>query len=138
MNNLLKRTVRPGCYCRRNEGRNGKSHEDHYLDILGNEGERRKNGRDKNMRSGVALSHDGQSREACVIANLSDTGALLLVEKPGDIDNQLVVVIDGEKQRRPARVVWRTEAAVAVSFLTATGEESAGTGWVFAPSQQPA
>lgn len=104
------------------------------MDILGPEGERRTKSRKGGMKSGFAVSHDGKVREACVVANLSDSGALLLVERPRAIDRELVVMIDGENQRRPAHVVWRTEAAVAVSFLTGHDDARAASGWVFAPA----
>jgi hypothetical protein len=101
------------------------------MDILGAEGERRAQPRNAGLRSGFAVSHDGRRREACVVGNLSETGALLMVERPDAIDRQLVLLIDGEKRRRPARVVWRTEAAVAVSFLTGAEAGSEADGWVF-------
>jgi hypothetical protein len=66
---------------------------------------------------------------------MSGSGALLLVEQPRQIDQQLILLIDGEKQRRAARVVWRTEAAVAVSFLNADQDETTD-GWVFAPAEK--
>ena len=80
------------------------------MDILGQEGERRDVQRQTGLKGGFALSHDGTKRDACVL------------------------LIDGEKERRAARVVWRTEAAVAVSFLTADQDDSAD-GWVFAPAE---
>lgn len=101
------------------------------MDILGAEGERRRQPRTGGLRSGFALSHDGRQREACVVGNLSEAGALLMVERPQAIDRQLVLLIDGEERRRPARVVWRTEAAVAVSFLTGAEAGSEADGWVF-------
>lgn len=104
------------------------------MDILGQEGERRDAQRQTGLKSGFALSHDGTKRDACVVTNMSRSGALLLVEQPRDIDQQLVLLIDGENERRAARVVWRTEAAVAVSFLTADQDDSAD-GWVFAPAE---
>jgi hypothetical protein len=135
LNDPLKTAVRRGCYFLhgqscwpvRREARDD-------MDILGEEGERRDAQRQTGLKSGFALSHDGTKRDACVITNMSHSGALLLVEQPRDIDQQLVLLIDGEKQRRAARVVWRTEAAVAVSFLTADQDDSAD-GWVFAPAE---
>ncbi len=105
------------------------------MDILGPNGERRDVARSGGMKSGFAVSHDGQSREACVVSNLSAGGALLLVENPRLIDRELILKIDGEQVRRPARVVWRTDAAVAISFLTGAADASVSDGWVFAPNQ---
>jgi hypothetical protein len=105
------------------------------MDILGQEGDRRHAARQTGLKSGFALSHDGTRRDACVVTNMSGSGALLLVEQPRQIDQQLILLIDGEKQRRAARVVWRTEAAVAVSFLNADQDETTD-GWVFAPAEK--
>jgi hypothetical protein len=105
------------------------------MDILGPNGERRDVSRSSGLRSGFAVSHDGRAREACVVANLSAGGALLLVENPRAIDRELVLKIDGEQERRPARVVWRNDAAVAISFLTSQTDAGASDGWVFAPDQ---
>lgn len=106
------------------------------MDVLGSKGERRDAARAASLRSGFALSHDGQQREACVVGNLSESGALLMVERPSAIGSEILLLIDGEKNRRPARVVWRTEAAVAVSFVTCENRSSQNDGWVFAPGQQ--
>jgi hypothetical protein len=135
LNDPLKIAVRRGCYFL--YGQNSwpvRREAQDDMDILGQEGERRDAQRQTGLKSGFALSHDGTKRDACVVTNMSRSGALLLVEQPRDIDQQLVLLIDGEKERRAARVVWRTEAAVAVSFLTADQDDSAD-GWVFAPAE---
>jgi hypothetical protein len=108
------------------------------MDILGPDGDRRRSARAAGLRSGFAVSHDGKTREACVVGNLSDTGALLMVERPQALDRQIILMIDGEDRRRPARIVWRTEAAVAVSFLGRDSDARDSDGWVFAPEQPSA
>ncbi len=103
------------------------------MDILGQVEDRRGTARNKVLKSGVAVTVDGTQREACVIDNLSDTGALLFVEKPDQLPEELVLVIDGESNKRPAHVVRRDKDCVAVSFVTKQAAESTEAGWVFPP-----
>ncbi|WP_108883552.1 PilZ domain-containing protein [Anderseniella sp. Alg231-50] len=105
------------------------------LDILGEFEDRRKTARTKVLQSGVALTIDGAQREACVIDNLSETGALLFVERPEQLPDDLILVIDGESNKRPAHVIRRKEDAVAVSFVTRNTAETQDSGWVFPPDQ---
>ncbi len=103
------------------------------MDILGQVEDRRSKARAKVLKSGNAVSVDGTRREACVIDNLSATGALLFVEQPEQVPEDLVLVIDGENSKRPAHVVRRDKSAVAVSFLTRKTAETTDNGWVFPP-----
>ncbi|MEO1159771.1 MAG: PilZ domain-containing protein [Pseudomonadota bacterium] len=105
------------------------------LDILGQHEDRRKTARTKVLQSGVALTIDGAQREACVIDNLSETGALLFVEQPDQLPDDLILMIDGESNKRPAHVIRRSEGTVAVSFVTKNSAETTDSGWVFPPDQ---
>ncbi len=103
------------------------------MDILGQVEDRRSKGRAKVLKSGNAVSVDGTRRDACVIDNLSATGALLFVEQPEQVPEDLVLVIDGENSKRPAHVVRRDKGTVAVSFLTRKTAKTTDNGWVFPP-----
>ncbi len=103
------------------------------MDILGQVEDRRSKARAKVLKSGNAVSVDGTQREACVIDNLSATGALLFVEQPEQVPEDLVLVIDGENSKRPAHVVRRDKGTVAVSFLTRKTAKTTNNGWVFPP-----
>jgi hypothetical protein len=103
------------------------------VDILGQVEDRRSKARTKALKSGNAISVDGTRREACVIDNLSATGALLFVEQPEQVPEDLVLVIDGENSKRPAHVVRRDKGVVAVSFLTRKTAKTTDNGWVFPP-----
>ncbi len=94
--------------------------------------ERRAALRTVKLLSGVATSIDGSEREACVVGNLSNSGALLMVERSDKVPDDLVLIIDGEKVRRPAHVVWRRPNTVAVSFITRQ-TDGASKDWVFPP-----
>ncbi len=103
------------------------------MDILGEVEDRRDAARTHVLKSGIAVTVDGTQREACVIDNLSETGALLFVEQPEQLPEDLVLVIDGESNKRPAHVVRRDKGAVAVSFVTKKTAETSDNGWVFPP-----
>ena len=104
------------------------------MDILGSVEDRRSADRVKELRSGVAISVDGTRREPCVVDNLSETGALLIVEQPLQFPGEVVLVIDGEKVRRPAHVTRRHNNTVAVSFVTKQSERNEDGDWVFPPA----
>ncbi len=103
------------------------------VDILGQVEDRRSTARAKVLKSGVAVTVDGTRQEACVIDNLSDSGALLFVEQPEQLPEDMVLLIDGESSKRPAHIVRRDKTAVAVSFLTRKAAGTANNGWVFPP-----
>ncbi len=106
------------------------------MDILGQVEDRRGTTRNKVLKSGVAVTVDGTQREACVIDNLSESGALLFVEQPKQLPDELVLVIDGESHKRPAHVVRRGKGTVAVSFVTKETADTGGNGWVFPPDHE--
>ena len=106
------------------------------MDILGQVEDRRATARNKVLKSGVAVTVDGTRREACVIDNLSDTGAMLFVEQPDQLPDELVLVIDGESNKRPALFVRRDKGSIAVSFVTRQAAETTDNGWVFPPDHE--
>jgi hypothetical protein len=103
------------------------------LDILGEAEERRSTARTHVLKSGITVTVDGTQREACVIDNLSETGALLIVEQPEHLPEDLVLMIDGENSKRPAHIIRRDQGAVAVSFVTKETVETRDNDWVFPP-----
>lgn len=100
---------------------------------MGEVEDRRDTARSHVLKSGIAVTVDGTQREACVIDNLSATGALLIVEQPEQLPEDLVVMIDGENSKRPAHVIRRDQGAVAVSFVTKETAETRDNDWVFPP-----
>ncbi len=105
------------------------------MDILGSAKNRRSADRVKVLKSGFAITVDGTRRESCVVDNLSETGALLVVEQPQQFPDEIIVVIDGENIRRPAHVTRRYDNKVAVSFVTKQVGATEDSGWVFPPDQ---
>lgn len=105
------------------------------MDILGSVENRRGADRVDELKSGFAITVDGTRRESCVVDNLSETGALLIVEQPQQLPDELIVIIDGENIRRPAHVTRRHHDTIAVSFVTNQADSSKESGWVFPPEQ---
>lgn len=106
------------------------------MDILGSVENRRSTDRVKVLKSGFAITADGTRRESCVVDNLSETGALLIVEQPQQFPDEVVVIIDGENIRRPAHVTRRHHDSVAVSFVTKQADGTEDSVWVFPPEQE--
>jgi hypothetical protein len=107
------------------------------MDVLGKEDERRQAQRAVVLLSGSAATVDALDREACIVRNVSDDGALLQVHAPERIPDEVLLVIDGDHTRKPARVVRRDDHTVAVRFISNGSEEDSGD-WIFPPMQESA
>ncbi len=103
------------------------------VDILGSVENRRDADRVKVLKSGFVITIDGTRRDPCVVNNLSESGALLIVEQPKKLPDELIVIIDGENIRRPALVTRRHHDRIAVSFVTNQADSTKASGWVFPP-----
>lgn len=79
--------------------------------------ERRRHDRSRAFQCGT-LAHRGHRAPAdCVVRNLSEGGALLLVAEARRAPSEVDLDLSRGGTWRPARVVWRTEAAMGVAFL---------------------
>ena len=52
----------------------------------------------------------------CIMRNLSDTGACLIVESQAGIPNDFDLVLDSSKAIKHCHVEWRVGAKIGVSF----------------------
>ena len=52
----------------------------------------------------------------CQVRNLSDEGAKLILPSTVGIPNTFHLVIRGDQQFAPARLMWRTETEVGIAF----------------------
>ena len=53
----------------------------------------------------------------CLIRNLSETGAVLDVERPGDIPDEFSLLIKPEFVKRNCRVAWRSAKHIGIQFV---------------------
>ncbi len=76
--------------------------------------ERRTHGRSRDFALGTIIGGEQRLALDCVVRDISDGGALLLMDEPRRAPTVLRLTLgDGT---RLARIVWRSEAAIAVAF----------------------
>ena len=72
--------------------------------------------RHKTLKGGkIAFSALSASID-CVVRNLSDTGACLIVESPLGVPNRFDLVVNGERDARKCTVAWRSDKKIGVAF----------------------
>ena len=76
--------------------------------------ERRKHGRSRDFALGAIADEGHRETLACVVRDLSEGGALLLLDDPGGAPETMRLALPGATHS--ARVVWRGPAAVGVVF----------------------
>lgn len=77
--------------------------------------ERRNIPRLRTLKGGLIQFGTAPSFE-CTIRNMSDAGALLMVN-PAGIPDEFTLVIKPEMIKRPCRVAWRSADKIGVSFI---------------------
>jgi hypothetical protein len=77
--------------------------------------ERRKLQRARTLKSGKIVLNLHSSVVDCTVRNLSDNGALLLVQSVLGIPEDLELVLENQAHR-DCHVVWRTENRLGVEF----------------------
>jgi hypothetical protein len=80
---------------------------------------KRRADRKRVRRGGKIILANLMSTFECKMRNVSDTGALLLVNNAADIPDTFYVAIDFQPGRRPCRVAWRKMNQLGVEFLDA-------------------
>jgi PilZ domain len=93
--------------------------------------DRRRSPRRKMLRRGLTFWPNGDSSE-CIVDNLSETGAQLVLRGPAP--NSFDLAVDGEQWRRSCAVVWRKANRVGVEFQ----EQAPATNLTKSPTQQTA
>lgn len=79
---------------------------------------------------GTLISPCGNFTEPCLVVNQSRTGALLEVEFADDVGDDLMLVVDGDKYRRPARVAWRDSFRLGIEFILQTDNAENRANWI--------
>lgn len=77
--------------------------------------ERRATPRLRTLKGGLILFGSAPTFD-CVIRNMSDVGALLVVS-PAGIPDEFTLVIKPEMRKRACRVVWRSADRMGVHFI---------------------
>lgn len=79
---------------------------------------------------GTLISPCGNFTAPCLVLNQSKTGALVEVEWADDIGDDLMLVVDGDKYRRPARVAWRDSFQLGIEFILQTDTPENRANWI--------
>ena len=87
--------------------------------------ERRREHRNRTLRSGKIIFNDKQSVIDCIVRNLSDGGTCLQVDCTADLPPSFELAIDGEGTRR-CQVVWLSETRAGVEFQFAESAHIGG------------
>ena len=84
----------------------------------GSRAELRKKARRHFHYSAKILADKKEPPRPCLISDISESGARLLLESDGELANRFVLLLSarGEARRR-CRVVWRKELTVGVAFI---------------------
>jgi hypothetical protein len=93
--------------------------------------ERRKNFRIEWNSPACLYDRNGRFGRACVVSNLSNGGARIIVAQPETVSDVCVLRITPHSPLRKCHVIWRTEQAIGVQFA----ETSRRTRSVMARSQ---
>ena len=78
--------------------------------------ERRREHRNRTLRTGKIIFNNRKSVIDCVVRNLSDFGACLQVNGTAGIPRTFDILIDGDTMSRICQVTWMTEARVGIEF----------------------
>lgn len=78
--------------------------------------EKRKSQRHRTLKGGTIAFRQLGATIDCVVRNLSDSGALLVVTSPLGVPDRFELVVQADQSVRQCRVVWRTERQIGVAF----------------------
>jgi hypothetical protein len=78
--------------------------------------EKRRSGRHKTLKGARIAFHDDHAAIQCIVRNLSDTGACLVVESLTGIPDTFHLIFDGQESDRQCRVIWRRSDRLGVEF----------------------
>ncbi|WP_185985060.1 PilZ domain-containing protein [Aureimonas mangrovi] len=85
--------------------------------------ERRVSPRLRTLKRARVLFNNRFSTIDCVVRNVSKTGALLTVDTAVHLPKTFEVMITGDNNLRPAKLVYRRETFAGIHFLDAAPEE---------------
>jgi len=78
--------------------------------------ERRRGTRHRTLKAGKIVVHAHRSVVDCMVRNMSEKGALLVVAGLAGISEKFELMIEATGEQHPCRVVWRGENRLGVEF----------------------
>jgi len=69
------------------------------------------------LRGGKIILGNLMSTFECKLRNVSDKGALLIIDNAANVPDTFYLAIDFQPGRRPCRVAWRKMNQIGVEFL---------------------
>lgn len=78
--------------------------------------ERRRWPRSRTLKAGRIVFNLKSSVVTCMVRNLTDHGALLVVESTAGIPQHFELLMEHELRGRPCMVVWQQEKQIGVTF----------------------
>jgi hypothetical protein len=81
-------------------------------------GEKRRSPRKHLRYPGEIDIGDGSALRKCLLSDISDTGARVMIEKPDEIPDKVMLLLGHERgARRRCKVVWREDKQIGLEFL---------------------
>lgn len=84
--------------------------------VIENSTERRASDRRWTLKLGAITFGDGSASIDCLVRNLSENGALLLVGNQADIPHNFDLLLTTDGVHKHCRVVWRSVDRMGVAF----------------------
>ena len=78
--------------------------------------EHRQTARHRTYKAARIAFQSGRSVITCLVRNLSDKGACLMVDNPIGIPESFTLVFDSGEASRASQVIWRKEKQIGVEF----------------------
>jgi hypothetical protein len=85
--------------------------------------ERRQLARRKTFLGGRILFNNRRSTMDCIVKSVGECGARAVFDNTSVVPNDIEISVTRMERVFPARVVWRSEHAIGVTFLTPTNED---------------
>ena len=81
-------------------------------------GEKRRAPRKPLRYPGEIDAGDGSPLRKCLLSDISDTGARVLIENPKDVPDRVMLMLGHERgARRKCKVVWRETKELGLEFI---------------------
>ncbi len=86
---------------------------------------RRREHRNRTLKSGKIVFNDGHSVIDCIVRDLSDSGACLQVNSTAGIPRAFELIVANDSSSRPCQIAWQSETRAGIEFR-APGRTASG------------